>query len=55
MTKQPIVIAVSSVSGGGKSIVDVVRPSSDLILDWDQTPEVIASGIVDALKEKHWL
>lgn len=38
-----------------QTLIDVVRPSSDLILEWDQTPEIIASGIVDALKEKHWL
>ena len=38
-----------------QSLVDIVRPASDLILDWDQTPEELAKAIIQALREKDLL
>ena len=37
------------------ALAEVVRPESDLILDWDQTPEALANAIIQALSEKGWL
>lgn len=34
---------------------EIIRPGSDLILDWDQSPEALAQVIIQALKEKDWL
>jgi uridine kinase len=35
-----------------KALAEVVRPSSNLVLDWDQTPEELAKAIIQSLKEK---
>lgn len=37
------------------ALAEVVRPESDLNLDWDQTPEALANAIIQALREKGWL
>lgn len=38
-----------------QALAEVIRPASDLILDWDQTPEALAEAIIQALKDKDWL
>ena len=34
---------------------EIIRPASDLILDWEQPPEALAKAIIQALKEKNFL
>ena len=34
---------------------EIIRPGSDLILDWDQTPEELAQAVIQALKAKDLL
>jgi uridine kinase len=35
--------------------LDIIRPASDLILEWDQTQEALTKDIIQALKKKDWL
>lgn len=38
-----------------QALVDVVRPTSDIVLNGEQTPEALAQAIIQTLKEKNLL
>jgi len=38
-----------------QALAEIVRPTSNLILEWNQSPEALALAIIEGLKEQNFL